>query len=167
MKLQIDIGFGDAITPSPQMVVYPSLLGFPAPELRAYPKESVVAEKVDAMVQLGIANSRMKDFYDLVELSERFNFDGTLLVRAIVATFERRKTPLPKALPVALTDEFSSDASKKTQWSAFVRKSGVHTAPTFQDAMESVANFISRPLMSASKGESLGSHWPAGGPWQE
>jgi predicted nucleotidyltransferase component of viral defense system len=93
VRLQIDIGFGDAITPAAVEVEFPTLLDFPPPRLRAYPPATVVAEKLEAMVQLGIANSRMKDFYDIVVLSRMFEFDGQLLVQAIRATFERRKTP--------------------------------------------------------------------------
>jgi hypothetical protein len=121
VRLQIDVGFGDALTPEALAIDFPTLLDFPAPRLRVYPRETVVAEKADAMVQLGLANSRMKDFYDLVVLSRLFEFDGRLLARAIRATFERRKTPLPLGLPTALTSEFADDPVKNTQWTAFVR----------------------------------------------
>lgn len=96
----------------------------PAPKLRAYPKETVIAEKVQAMVFLGIANSRMKDFFDVWFLAMNFQFDGSVLSRAIKATFERRKTELPKAPPLALTKGFSEDDAKMKQWKAFVSKSG-------------------------------------------
>jgi predicted nucleotidyltransferase component of viral defense system len=95
VRLQVDVGFGDAITPEASVVEFPPLLDFPAPRLRAYPRETVVAEKLEAMVQLGMANSRMKDFYDVAVLARDFDFDGALLARAMRATFERRKTPLP------------------------------------------------------------------------
>jgi hypothetical protein len=98
VRLQIDVGFGDAITPAAQVIEFPALLEFPAPKLRAYPPETVIAEKLDAMVQLGMANSRMKDFFDIVFLSRTFDFDGDLLARAIRATFERRRTALPEGL---------------------------------------------------------------------
>src|SRR5215210_5290390 len=124
VRIQVDIGFGDAVTPSAVLVDFPTLLGFPAPRLRAYPRETVVAEKVEAIVQLGIANSRMKDFFDVAMLADLFPFDGALLARAIRATFARRLTALPHGLPVALTDAFANDASKRTQWTAFVRKAG-------------------------------------------
>ena len=94
IPLQIDIGFGDAVVPGPQQAEYPTLLDSSPPRLWVYPKETVVAEKFEAMVSLGIANSRMKDFYDLYVLSERFDFDGDLLARAIAATFARRRTAL-------------------------------------------------------------------------
>lgn len=114
LPLQIDIGFGDAITPGPQAVTYPTLLDFPAPQMNAYPRETVVAEKFQAMVQLCIANSRMKDFYDVWALARQFEFDGTALCAAIQATFQRRQTPLPATAPLALTPEFSTDRQKAT-----------------------------------------------------
>jgi predicted nucleotidyltransferase component of viral defense system len=96
IRMQIDVGFGDAITPAAEIVSFPALLDFPAPKLRAYPRETVVAEKVEAMVKLGMTNSRMKDFFDVVVLSRMFDFDGALLTRAIRATFVRRGTSLPR-----------------------------------------------------------------------
>src|SRR5690606_36063100 len=115
IPVQIDIGFGDAITPGPQQIEYPSLLGFPTPTISAYPRETVVAEKFQAMVMLGMANSRMKDFFDLWVLCENFEFEGELLARAIQATFERRKTAFSRGTPTALTAEFHDDDSKQKQ----------------------------------------------------
>ena len=120
--MQIDIGFGDAITPGPQQVEYPSMLGFPTAIVSIYPRETVVAEKFQAMVMLGMANSRMKDFFDLWLLAATFEFAGEVLARAIQATFERRRTPLPETIPIALTADFHGDDSKQKQWRAFIRK---------------------------------------------
>jgi Nucleotidyl transferase AbiEii toxin, Type IV TA system len=122
IDLQVDVGFGDAITPGPVTVQYPALLDLPAPELAAYPRETVVAEKFQAMVMLGIANSRMKDFFDLWVLARSFAFAGPTLADAIRATFVRRKTPVPAAPPLALTAEFGTDRGKVTQWAAFLKK---------------------------------------------
>jgi predicted nucleotidyltransferase component of viral defense system len=122
IDLQIDVGFGDAVVPRPANVNYPAMLGFPAPVLRAYPRETVVAEKFQAMVMLGIANSRMKDFFDIWTLANAFAFDGTCLCRAIRATFKRRKTVLPTAPPLALTAEYGADMAKVRQWQAFIKK---------------------------------------------
>jgi predicted nucleotidyltransferase component of viral defense system len=105
IKVQIDVGFGDVMTPAPQEIEYPVLLDFPAPRLRTYPRETVVAEKFEALVKLGIANSRMKDFYDLWVMARDFEFEGALLSQAIKATFERRGTALPTDVPLALSDE--------------------------------------------------------------
>jgi hypothetical protein len=165
VRLQIDVGFGDAVTPESLVVDFPALLDFPAPRLRAYPRETVVAEKLEAMVQLGLANSRMKDFYDLVVLSRLFEFDGQLLARAIHATFERRKTPLPVGLPIPLTSEFASDPIKNTQWIAFVRKTAASDASDLRATIDAVARFVEEPLAAAGSAPQWLAHWPAGGPW--
>jgi hypothetical protein len=122
IPLQIDIGFGDAITPQPDEIEYPTLLDNPAPHLKAYPRYTLVSEKFEAMVRLGIANSRMKDFFDIWLLTQMFEFEGSLLARAISNTFERRGTSLPKERPLAFTSDFYEDAQKIVQWNAFVRK---------------------------------------------
>lgn len=166
LRLQVDIGFGDAVTPDATVVDFPPLLEFPAPRLLAYPRETVVAEKVEAMVQLGLANSRMKDFYDLVVLSRMFPFDGELLVRAIRATFERRGTPLPHGLPVALTAEFAEDVTKNTQWTAFVRKAGGDDLGTLPVVVRAVAAFVERPLGAAGARATFREVWPPSGPWR-
>jgi len=122
-SLQIDVGFGDAITPEAQTVVFPTLLNdFPAPTLRVYPVYTVIAEKYQAMVMLGMANSRMKDFYDLAVIARRTELDGATLAGAIAATFARRSTALPTVRPVALTSQFSEDETKRRQWQAFLNK---------------------------------------------
>ena len=119
--IQVDIGFGDAVTPGPEDVQYPVMLSeFAAPKLRVYPRYTVVAEKLEALASLGIANSRMKDYFDLWILSRYTEFDGDTLRRAIRATFDRRKTTLPPDVPFGLTDGFAQDAEKQTQWQAFL-----------------------------------------------
>lgn len=121
--LQIDVGFGDAVTPGPQTVVYPTLLDdFAAPTLRAYPVYTVIAEKYHAMVMLGRANSRMKDFFDLAVIARRTPLDGATLAAAITATFARRQTALPTERPLALSRAFSEDTAKLLQWQAFLNK---------------------------------------------
>lgn len=165
VRLQVDIGFGDAITPEPSIVEFPPLLDFPAPRLRAYPRETVVAEKIEAMVQLGLANSRMKDFYDVAVLARDFDFDGALLTRAIRATFERRKTPLPTMTPVALTEAFAEDPAKKTQWSGFVRKAGVRDAGNLAETIAAVRAFVEAPLAAAANGTPAPGTWRAGVAW--
>src|SRR3546814_7547739 len=127
MPVDIDIGFGDAIEPGLELLVYPTLLDFPAPQLRAYARETVIAEKFQAMVDLGRANSRMKDFYDIWLLANSFRFEDDRLSRAIAATFSRRLTPIPAKLPDALSAEFAADAAKVRQWEAFTR-SEEHTS---------------------------------------
>lgn len=165
VRLQVDVGFGDAITPEASVIEFPPLLDFPAPRLRAYPRETVIAEKLEAMVQLGMANSRMKDFYDVAVLARDFNFDGELLARAIRATFERRKTTLPTTTPVALTPAFAEDPTKKTQWSGFVRKAGVRDAGTLTETVAAVRAFVDAPLAAAANGTPAPGTWRAGVAW--
>lgn len=127
--LQIDVGFGDAVTPGPQTVAYPTLLNdFKAPTLRVYPVYTVIAEKYQAMVMLGRTNSRMKDFFDLAVIAQRTELDGATLAVAIAATFARRTTALPTERPMALTKEFSEDAAKLRQWQAFLNKNRIEAA---------------------------------------
>lgn len=124
-KTQIDIGFGDAVTPAPVDSIYPVLLAdFPAPRLMAYPKYTVIAEKLHAIAKLGMGNSRMKDYFDLSVLLERETLDTALLARAIKATFERRGLSVP-IMPVGLTDEFSNDISRQLLWQVFLKKNGL------------------------------------------
>lgn len=123
IALQVDIGFGDAVTPAPKLVDYPVLLtGLPAPQLRAYPKYTVVAEKLHAVCLLGMANTRMKDYFDLWVLLTEGGLDAAELQRAVEATFARRKLALPLAVPMGLSDAFAQDAAKQRQWFAFLKK---------------------------------------------
>lgn len=121
IPIVVDVGFGDAIEPSAEDIDLPVLLDMPSPRLRAYPQETVVAEKLHAMVALGLANSRMKDYYDVWMLTRAFSLDLSRLSRAVAATFERRSTPVPKSVPEGLSDAFAADADKQAQWEAFAR----------------------------------------------
>lgn len=120
INLTIDVGFGDAVEPGVEVVEHPAMLDLPAPRLRANARETVIAEKFQAMVALGLASSRMKDFYDIWILSRSFSFDDDRLARAIAATFARRGTAVPAELPDALTQAFAADEQKQRQWRAFV-----------------------------------------------
>ena len=122
--MQIDIGFGDTVFPPPGYIDYPTLLDMPHPHLKGYPRETVVAEKFEAMVQLGMLNSRMKDFYDIWLLAKQFDFDGQSLKKAIQQTFAHRKIPLTPE-PLALSDVFAKDREKTAQWTAFIRRAPV------------------------------------------
>jgi predicted nucleotidyltransferase component of viral defense system len=165
IRLQIDIGFGDAITPEVEVAAFPALLDFPAPTLRCYPRETVVAEKLEAMVVLGQANSRMKDFYDLAILSQIFTFEGDVLVRAIAATFARRQTPMRPGLPIALTSQFTDDQTKRTQWAAFLRKSAAPNKTSLRDAAATITRFVEQPIAAATSGAAFRMSWKPGGPW--
>ena len=122
IPMQIDIGFGDAVYPEPELASFPVLLPMEAPVIRAYPREASIAEKFQAMVQLDIRNSRMKDFYDIWFIANTWTFDMASLRKAILASFERRGSATPTGVPFALTDDFLSDPQKTQQWSAFVNR---------------------------------------------
>ena len=122
IPMQLDIGFGDVITPEPTEIEYPTLLTFPAPVLRAYPRETVIAEKLEALTALGMLNSRMKDYYDLALLSRMYSFEGELVTEAVSATFRHRGTSL-EAEPIGLTQAYCDDPARTLQWRAFVRRS--------------------------------------------
>jgi predicted nucleotidyltransferase component of viral defense system len=165
LPVQIDIGFGDEITPAPIEAIFPTLLENPAPVFLTYPRETVIAEKFEALVKLGMANTRMKDFHDLKTLSSLFSFAGPGLSEAIRRTFERRKTPLPlDAPPTALTAEFYDDQTKQKQWNAFVSKNKLYIEPiSLQEVTASIREFVLPVLRSH---DSLVLRWEPGGPWK-
>lgn len=166
IHVRVDIGFGDAVTPDAVFADFPTLLDLPAPHLRVYPRETVVAEKFQAMVQLGIANSRMKDFHDLWTIGRMFDFDGTTLASAIVKTFERRNTFIPSDTPLALTAEFAGDAQKLRQWHAFLNRAGLRGDVRFAEAIAFILTFVMPPVRALTLGESFNKSWRPGGPWQ-
>lgn len=141
INVTVDVGFGDAIEPGLEEIGFPVLLDLPAPHLRAYARETVIAEKFQAMVALGRANSRMKDFYDIWVLSRTFEFDRSRLAQAIAATFKRRATEIPQTLPDAFTPEFFRDEGKLAQWSAFVRDLTAERPP-FETVIRELAAFL-------------------------
>lgn len=157
--LQIDVGFGDAVTPGPQTVAYPTLLGdFPAPTLRVYPVYTVIAEKYQAMVMLGQANSRMKDFFDLAVIARRTELDGATLAAAIAATFARRQTALPSKRTLALTRQFSEDAAKLRQWQAFLNKNRIEAA-SLGDTVALLDDLLWPPTEVAAAGSQTTATW--------
>lgn len=166
IPVQIDIGFGDAIEPPPQEAEYPTLLGHAAPRIRIYPPEVVAAEKLHAMVVLGERNSRYKDFYDLYVLARQFPFSGVRLAGAIAATFERRRTPISVAVPVALTPRFFTDEARARQWRAFLTRNTLLGAPAnFTAAGEMLLHFLVPPRRALAERNANSSAWQPGGPW--
>jgi hypothetical protein len=167
IPLQVDIGFGDSVTPPPEEIVYPVLLDFPAPRLRAYRRETTVAEKLHAMAERGMTTSRMKDFYDIFVLARDFAFDGESLVGAIEATFERRGTAYPPDVPTTLTDAFAEDAIKLVQWRAFLRKGGLdRKVPALPELLLRLREFLG-PVLQAAAGQAPSpGRWSPGGPWK-
>jgi Nucleotidyl transferase AbiEii toxin, Type IV TA system len=164
IPMQIDIGFGDVIVPAPTQVEYPTLLDFPAPVLLAYPKETVVAEKLEALTKLGLLNSRLKDYYDLALLSRLYSFNGAGLVEAVRATFRHRETPI-KTEPIGLTQAYYADPARSLQWRAFIRRSRFteHTHDLEQLVVE--VHRFAVPRLTAASGRGSVSTWDAGGPW--
>jgi hypothetical protein len=151
LALQVDVGFGDAVTPAPQAIDYPTLLPMPAPRLRVYPREAVIGEKLHAMIDLGLGNSRMKDFFDIWFLSKNFDFDGRGLAQAVRATFDRRDTSVPSALPVALTQAFAEDRGKQTQWTAFLARARLASSPiSLADVVHALQQFLEPVLATSS-----------------
>ena len=160
ISIQVDIGFGDAITPAAIEIDYPALLDAPAPHLRAYPVETVVAEKFEALVTLGVANSRLKDFYDLWVISRTFELRQAALVAAVQRTFERRGTALPSEIPVGLTDEFAE--AWAAQWRAFLGRDRMAAAPDAFAATIADLRVFLMPLVVGLNEERV---WPPSGPW--
>ncbi|MEW6212667.1 MAG: nucleotidyl transferase AbiEii/AbiGii toxin family protein [Acidobacteriota bacterium] len=166
--LQVDFGFGDVIVPGPIEIEYPELLDFGKPRLLGYTPESAIAEKFEAMVDRELANSRMKDFYDIWMLSQRVRFDGGILSRAIRETFNRRGTPLPTEPPLALTSDFSQDAVKLTQWKAFLRKGKLEVnEKTFSEIIDVQRGFLMPAAIAAARNETFEMIWPPQGDWDK
>lgn len=165
VTMQLDVGFGDVVTPGAQDIMYPALLDFPAPALSGYPRETVIAEKFHAMVYLRTLNSRMKDFYDVWLLARQFTFDGALLAKAIAATFANRETTIDAA-PIAFTSEFIEQASTLSQWTAFRRKLPNTECPeTLAEVVPVLAQFLLPIARGCAAGERFEGRWPPGGPW--
>ena len=150
IAVTVDVAFGDALEPAAEVIDYPCMLDLPAPRLRAYVRETVIAEKFQAMVALGRANSRMKDFYDIWLLGQSFPFDDDRLARAIAATFERRRTEIPVALPDALTPAFAGDEQRQRQWNAFLENVALHPG-SLAHVIAAVADFIMPHAIAAAK----------------
>lgn len=166
VSIKADIGFGDSVTPEARTVEFPTLLDFPAPRLKVYPRETVVAEKYQAIVDLGIVNTRLKDFYDLWFMARRFKFDGEILAAAIDNTFARRNTPLPVRRPSGLAAEFHGDPLQNARWNAYVHEAGfVASAPALDTVCDFIDQFLSRPTIALIHGEIFSAEWKPGGPW--
>jgi predicted nucleotidyltransferase component of viral defense system len=167
IPLQVDVGAGDAVVPPPEVLDYPGLLDLPRARLRAYRPETSIAEKAEAMVRLALANSRMKDFFDVHRLAETRAFDGETLRLAVVATFTRRGVEIPGERPLALTAEFADDAQKKVQWTAFVRRTRRPELADLPAVIAALDRFLWPVLQAAARPEPWRHAWPNGGPWRE
>ena len=161
IPVQIDVGFGNAIEPPPTDEHYPVLLDAPHPQIRVYPREAVVAEKLHAMVVLGERNSRYKDFYDLYALAQQFEFSGERLGRAIGATFERRHTPVTQRLPVALTPRFYADIARADEWASYRNRNNLPGVPSdFNVVGDRIREFLVEPWEMMARGAVFMETWP-------
>lgn len=165
LSIQIDIGFGDVIIPGPNKLEYPVLLDFPPPELNGYTMESTIAEKFQAMVKLGLLNSRMKDFYDIWFLSRTFNFKGETLITAIEKTFEKRNTLLISE-PMIFNPVFMKDDAKQSQWQGFIKKTKLTDVPaSFENVAADIKVFLQPVVAAIIDQRSFDLFWAAPGPW--
>jgi predicted nucleotidyltransferase component of viral defense system len=165
LSVQIDVGTGDAVFPSPQLMDYPTLLDFPAPKLRAYPKEAAIAEKLDSIIERGLRNSRMKDYYDIWLLSTEFDFDGHTLVTAIRETIKRRSRKC-EIFPTGLTSEFVENTDKQKQWTAFINKQLVSSSLTLKDVVKTLQSFLTEPIEAIISNSDFSSTWVKNTKWQ-
>jgi predicted nucleotidyltransferase component of viral defense system len=164
IRTQVDVGFGDAVTPRPEELEFPTLLDFPKPKLRAYPVETVVAEKLVTIIELGMANSRMKDYFDLLYLSRSREFDGALLAKALRATAERRGVSIPESDPFGLSREFGEDTAKRRQWAAFgTRTQLAQEWADLSAVVKAISGFLLPVLRSARSEATPPSKWSSGG----
>jgi predicted nucleotidyltransferase component of viral defense system len=167
VAMQLDLGYGDVMVPGPAVVGYPAILDFPVPRLRAYSRETVVAEKFEAMVKLGQLNSRMKDFFDLWLLPRHFDFDGATLATAIAKTFTNRKTMIPAEV-LALNPSFADNTTKQTQWQGFLKKSRLDSAPVdLHDVITALGVFLHPVAAAVRQSQPFTQTWDAPGPWKE
>lgn len=168
LHVQVDVGIGDAVSPAPTWLTYPTLLELPKPRLRAYRPETAIAEKVHAMATLGLANSRLRDLLDVFVLCRHEAFEGPVLAAALEATFSRRGTAIPVDVPVALTPAFTRQDAKAKQWLAFLDRSSVSRAvPADLEEVAAVLRAFLAPVLAAARTATpFGDTWPAGGPWR-
>ncbi|GDY15028.1 hypothetical protein LBMAG53_39060 [Planctomycetota bacterium] len=166
LPMQIDLGFSDLVTPGPERIAFPCLLGHPAPMLNAYNRETAIAEKFHAMVKLGELNSRMKDFFDIWAMVTTGSFDGANLSAAIQATFRQRQATMDQHA-VCLTEAFGRDQRRHTQWNAFIRRSAIADAPSEFPAVMQVLRALLLPIAVAiHQQRPFIDQWPPRGPWQ-
>lgn len=159
IPFQIDIGYGDVVVPTAEKAQIPVFLDMPLPELKIYPVYGVIAEKFQAMVMLGLANSRMKDFYDIAVIAHSMSLEGDILARAIKATFDRRKTDLVRQSLYIFSDEFMQENDKKKQWKAFLNKNGINSSMEFDQVLSEVQQVIEPVYQSISNNESFEKNW--------
>lgn len=166
LRLQLDVGFGDAMEPPPERIEYPTLLDFSAPELTSYRRETVISEKVQFIVEMGIGNSRLKDYYDIWYLSEHFTYEGETLQRAIRNTFDRRKTEIPSALPLGLSDDFTSNERTRRNWNGLINNIRSGSELSLVDAVTRIRKFLMPIVKSTREDVVFRQTWTARNMWE-
>lgn len=168
-RIQVDVGFGDAITPQPRRLAFPTLLAdFSPPQLLTYPLETVIAEKFEAAIDLAEANSRMKDFRDLYVLAATTPFEGAVVTQALARTFERRGTSTSAGSTV-MTEGFAKDADRQTAWAGYLRRERIDTVPSsFEAVMPVILDLVGPPFQAAREGSAFTKRWdPAQRRWSD
>ena len=167
IPMQIDVGFGDIVYPKTKMIDYPVILDFPKPHLKGYPAESVISEKFEAMIKLGLLNSRMKDFYDIWLMMRQFDFNGADIAEALKKTFKHRKTDLPERKPLFAEEIYDEKSDRQTLWMAFLSKGDIkHASDKLVVTAKEIENFLIEPIDALSKGLKFIKEWKAPGPWK-
>ncbi|MEN8262063.1 MAG: nucleotidyl transferase AbiEii/AbiGii toxin family protein [Nitrospirota bacterium] len=167
IPMQIDVGFGDSIYPGPKAIEYPVILDFPKPRLKGYPAESVISEKFEAMVKLGLLNSRMKDFYDIRLMMRRFDFNGSKLTEALRRTFVHRKTAFPEDSKLFAEEIYDNKSDRQTLWKAFLNKGEIQHVPQELSAVaKEIEQFLIKPLDAIKKDQKFNRKWKSPGPWK-
>ncbi len=160
IPMQVDVGFGDTIYPKPRIIKYPIILDFPAPKIKGYPPESLVAEKFEAIIRLGNLNSRMKDFYDIWLIMHKFNFSGKILKESLKRTFNQRKTILPKERPFIDEDFYRFESERQALWRAFIKKEEIDIAPlNLPDVVKMIEDFLGEPINAINKKNEFNKRW--------
>lgn len=167
IPMQIDIGFGDVISPKPQVIEYPTILDFPKPKLKGYSLESIVAEKFESMIKLGAINSRMKDFYDIWIISRQFDFKGERLRKALKRTFIQRNSELPKSSKLFAEEFYNEESDRQVMWKSFLTKNQINSAPEkLALVVKKINDFLTSPVKSILNNKEFDYHWNSPGPWK-
>ncbi len=167
VPMQIDVGFGDIIYPKPEIYEYPVILDLPKPYLKGYSLESVISEKFEAMIKLGLLNSRMKDFYDIWIIIHRFDFNGSNLSEAIKKTFKHRRTDFPKECPIFAEEIYDEKSDRQILWNAFLKKGDIKNVPEkLAITAVEIERFLIKPMNAINKSQKFKGKWKAPGPWE-
>lgn len=166
IPMQIDMGFGDIVYPKTKVIDYPVILDFPKPHLNGYPQESVISEKFEAMIKLGLLNSRMKDFYDIWLMTRQFEFKGANIASAIKKTFNNRKTEIPNKKPLFADEIYDEKSDRQTLWSAFLKKGDIQHAPkTLSETAKAIERFLIEPILALNGNVAFDKTWKSPKGW--